>query len=390
MKKLLVTLLLLPAATTSFAQKLGPLTIEKIMRDPKWIGVSPSGIDWADDSKKVYFKWSEDASGDAELYAVNPADNKARKVTLAEERDLSTDNGDWNKQHTRKIFSKDGDLFLFDVKAGKTTRLTNTAARETEPVFINDETKVVYREDNNLFTISLKTGELVQLTNFVREATDGQSKKQPNEQEQWLKKQQLELFDIIKEKAKEDKDDSTRNALLKPEKLKEIVTGDKRVSEVKISPDGRFITYRLTKRADGVKNAIVPNYVTASGFTEDIPNRSKVGRASSTSQTFVYDTQRGTYYPIITADIPGIKDLPDYLKDYPEELKERQKQNADRPVTIDGVLWNESGSNAVVIISSQDNKDCWIMSLDPLTGKLRLLDRQRDEAWIGGPGIDNP
>ncbi|PAW95244.1 S9 family peptidase [Mucilaginibacter sp. MD40] len=390
MKKLLVTLLLLPAATTSFAQKLGPLTIEKIMRDPKWIGVSPSGIDWADDSKKVYFKWNENASGDAELYAVSPTDNKARRVSIAEERGLSTGNGDWNKQRTRKIFSKDGDLLLFDVKTGKTARLTSTEARETEPVFMGDESKVVYRQDNNLFSLSLKNGQLVQLTNFVHEATDQKSKKQPNEQEQWLKKQQLELFDIIKEKAKEDKADSVRTELLKPEQLKEIVTGDKRVSEVKISPDGRFITYRLTKRADGVKNAMVPNYVTASGFTEDIPNRSKVGRASSTSQTFVYDTQQGTYYPIITTDIPGIKDLPDYLKDYPEELKERQKQNADRPVTIDGVLWNESGSNAVVIISSQDNKDCWIMRLDPVSGKLRLLDRQRDEAWIGGPGIDNP
>ncbi len=27
------------------------------------------------------------------------------------------------------------------------------------------------------------------------------------------------------------------------------------------------------------------------------------------------------------------------------------------------------------------------MLLDPISGKLRLLDRQRDEAWIAGPGI---
>ena len=36
---------------------------------------------------------------------------------------------------------------------------------------------------------------------------------------------------------------------------------------------------------------------------------------------------------------------------------------------------------------SQDNKDRWILLLDPATGELELLDRQRDEAWIGGPGI---
>jgi dipeptidyl aminopeptidase/acylaminoacyl peptidase len=36
---------------------------------------------------------------------------------------------------------------------------------------------------------------------------------------------------------------------------------------------------------------------------------------------------------------------------------------------------------------SHDNKDRWILLLDPATGNLETLDRQRDEAWIGGPGI---
>ena len=389
MKKLLGLLFLIPA-TGAFAQKLDTLSIEKIMRDPKWIGVSPSNINWANDSKKIYFKWDDDASGNTRLYSVSPGDNKVQKVSIAEQRDLAAGYGEWNKKHSQKVFSKNGDLFLYDVKANKTTRLTNTVAQEDSPVFSGDETKIIYKEDNNLFALNLNGGTLVQLTNFVRTASDKKNKDKPGEQEQWLKKQQLELFEIIKKEAKEDKKDSTETALLKPDKLKEIAYGDKRLSAVQISPDGRFITYRLTKRADGVQNAIVPNYVTASGFTEDIPNRSKVGRPSSTSETFIYDKRREAVYPVIASEIPGIKDLPDYLKDYPDELKARQKENADRQVNIDGVLWNQSGSNAVVIISAQDNKDCWIMRLDPVSGKLSLLDRQRDEAWIGGPGIDDP
>jgi dipeptidyl aminopeptidase/acylaminoacyl peptidase len=389
MKKLLSLLFLIPA-TGVFAQKLDTLTIEKIMRDPKWIGVSPSNIRWANDSKKIFFKWDDDASGDTRLYSVNPADNRVQKVSVAEQRDLAPGGGEWNKKHTQKVFSKNGDLFLYDVKSNKITRLTNTVEQEDSPVFSGDETKIIYKEDNNLFTLNLNGGSLVQLTNFVRAASDKKNKDKPNEQEQWLKKQQLEVFDIIKKEEKDNKKDSTETALLKPDKLKEIAFGDKRLSSLEISPDGRFITYRLTKRAEGVQNAIVPNYVTASGFTEDIPNRSKVGRASSTSETFIYDKRREAIYPVITSEIPGIKDLPDYLKDYPEDLKARQKENADRPVNIDGVLWNQSGSNAVVIISAQDNKDCWIMRLDPVTGKLSIIDRQRDEAWIGGPGIDDP
>jgi dipeptidyl aminopeptidase/acylaminoacyl peptidase len=40
-----------------------------------------------------------------------------------------------------------------------------------------------------------------------------------------------------------------------------------------------------------------------------------------------------------------------------------------------------------VEVRSADNKDRWLMLLDGASGRLRLMDRQRDEAWIGGPGI---
>jgi dipeptidyl aminopeptidase/acylaminoacyl peptidase len=39
-----------------------------------------------------------------------------------------------------------------------------------------------------------------------------------------------------------------------------------------------------------------------------------------------------------------------------------------------------------VVVRSQDNKDRWLASLDLATQSLTQIDRQRDEAWIGGPG----
>jgi hypothetical protein len=44
-------------------------------------------------------------------------------------------------------------------------------------------------------------------------------------------------------------------------------------------------------------------------------------------------------------------------------------------------------NKAVVNVRSIDNKDRWIALLDLNTGDLKNLDRQRDEAWIAGPGI---
>jgi dipeptidyl aminopeptidase/acylaminoacyl peptidase len=401
MKKLFTPLLLL-VFTGASAQKLEVLTVEKIMRDPKWMGVSPSNIHWSDDSKKIYFNWNPDKAERDELYNVTTGNIKPQKVSIADRKELVPDNGKWNKKHTLKTFEKNGDIYLLELKSGKIVQLTNTTDRETNPTFSGDESSIIFTNDNDLFALKLGKGELVQLTNFVRSAAipgapagggrrgsvtgSGQA---GNEQDSWLKKQQMELFDIIKVNEKDKKLDSAERKMLQADKLKEIHIGDKRVGGTQLSPDGRYVTYRLTQAAEGVKNTIVPNYVTSSGYTEDIPNRAKVGSPQFTSVSYIFDKQRDTLYTINTKNIPGIKDLPDYVKDYPKQLEERKKANTDRKVDISATFWSEDGKNAVVVVESQDNKDRWIMKLNQETGKLSLLDRQRDEAWIGGPGTSS-
>ncbi|MBD1363626.1 S9 family peptidase [Mucilaginibacter sp. ZT4R22] len=385
MKKLFTSLLLFVFAGAS-AQKLETLSIEKIMRDPKWMGVSPSKVRWSDDSRKVYFNWNPKSEERDGLFSITPTNLKPREVATEEQRDMAPENGSWNKKRTLKAFERNGDIYLSDIKIGKITQLTSTTEREAIPVFTADESAVLFSKENNLYKLSLAKGQLVQLTNFVKAASSTTKKNTDNQQEKYLKKQQLELFDIIKVEDKDRKLDSIERKEMQPAKLKEIVYGDKRVNSVQLSPDGRYITYRLIQPAEGAKNGIVPNYVTGSGFTEDIPNRTKVGAPQSTSVSYVFDIKRDSVYAISTKEIPGIKDLPDYLKDYPKLLEDRKKANADRRVDIGVPVWSEDSKYAVVVVESQDNKDRWIMKLDAASGKLTLLDRQRDEAWIGGPG----
>ncbi|HZX59042.1 MAG TPA: prolyl oligopeptidase family serine peptidase, partial [Mucilaginibacter sp.] len=383
----------------SFAQKLDKLTVEKIMRDPKWIGTSPSGIHWSDDSKKLYFDWNPNGADHDSLYSITTANTNPAAVSLEERKAMAPEGGEWNKKHTIKLFEKYGDIFLSDIPKGKITRLTNTTDRESNPRFSGDENSVVFVRNENLFSLKLNNGELVQLTNFVHSgasaAPAGRRGKQgngvnvtsANQQEKWLKNQQLELFDIVKKNDKERKADSIERKELEPKKLKEINVDDKRLNSLEVSPDGRYVTYKLIISPKDERRTIVPDYVTSSGWTEDIPNREKVGGPQSTSESFIFDTQKDTIYRITTADIPGIKDIPAYIKDYPKELEEYTKRNADRDVSIYGPVWSEDGNNAVVVIAAEDNKDRWIMKLDAATGHLALIDRQHDDAWIGGPGI---
>ncbi len=58
----------------------------------------------------------------------------------------------------------------------------------------------------------------------------------------------------------------------------------------------------------------------------------------------------------------------------------------DREVQLQAPLWNEAGTKAVLVARATDNKDRWILALDPATGKTRVLFTEHDDAWLNGPG----
>ena len=104
---------------------------------------------------------------------------------------------------------------------------------------------------------------------------------------------------------------------------------------------------------------------------------------------FIYDREKDTVFVVKTDSIPGINDLPDYVKDYPKQLEERTKKPGSAGGTFLGPHWSPDGEYALLDIFSADNKDRWLMLWDTASAKLKLLDRQRDEAWVAGPGLFN-
>lgn len=378
------------------AQTLGQLTVEKIMRNPKWIGTSPSSIQWSRDGQTLYFNWNPDKAPSDSLYYITPANRNPVKATVSEKKSLEVQGGYvYNEARTACLFVKDGDVFYTDIKTGKTKRIIQTTDIESSPRFSFKESKIVYTRGQNLYAWDIVTGETIQLTNTrssdSQVASAGTRGGTPslNQQEQWLKNDQLKYFQVLRErKEKREATEAYNKSLPKENELRSIPLEDKSLQSLAISPDGRYISYRLFKAAppSGAKATIVPSYVTETGFTTDIPSRSKVGGQQGSSEFFIYDRARDTIIAIKTDSIPGIQDLPDYLADYPKQLDEKKKKPANRPVTVLSINWSPSGTYAVAEIRSQDNKDRWLMLWDTATGKLKLLDRQRDEAWIGGPG----
>jgi dipeptidyl aminopeptidase/acylaminoacyl peptidase len=365
------------------AQQLSPLTVEKIMRDPKWMGVSPTNPHWSADAKTLYFTWNPENNLGDSLYAITLTDRTPKKVSLQVRRALPSPFGIFNKAHTKRLFDKNGDLFLQDVATGMITTITNTLEREYNASFSIDETRVFFMANMNLFSWDVKTGSLVQHTDFKKgtRKTEGKS----TEQERWLKADQLAHMAVLERRATHRKLTEKIQKADRPKRPKEIYIDEKNVESAQMSPDGNFITYRTAKNGMP-KSTIIPNYVTESGFTEDISSRSKVGVSQNANELFVYDIAKDTVYAVKTESIPGIFDAPSFRKDYSAKPAKAEKKPDARAVTFFGPLWSDDGRNNIVVVRSVDNKDRWIMSLDLATMKLKLLDRQHDDAWIGGPG----
>jgi len=378
MKKIVFLLLV---AFSANAQQLNELTVEKIMRDPKWIGVAPSNVFWSEDGKQIYFQWNPEKNVGDSLYNISLNNLSPVKVSASVRRNLPSQWGSYNQAHSKKVYEKNGDIFLLDIPSNKTIQITNSIEKKSSPTFSFDEKKILFLLYGNLFSWNISTGTYAQLTYFIK----GPKKSEPknSEQEKWLKEDQLTLMQILKERNANKKSAEKNSKADKPKRPKEIYLDEKTVDNIQLSPNEKFIVYRISKNANA-KNTIVPNYVTESGFTEDISSRTKVGAAQNAQDLFVYDIIKDTVLQVKTDQIPNIFDSPEYKKDYNKNKEDKKPQ--PRAVVFQSLIWSDDGKNNLFAIRSTDNKDRWIMSLDLATQKLKLIDHQHDDAWIGGPG----
>ena len=363
-----------------------PLTIEKIMQAPeKWLGTSPSEIVWSENSEKIYFDWNPGQDTLSSLYGYSLKSEKIDKVALAEKKSLPGRFASYNKAKTQKVYTKNGNICLLDVKTGQEKVLTQWLDNAMSPEFVLNDSEVAFTFNNNLYCIQLETGLIRQVTNFAQGQARPERKSEG--QDKWLEDQQKELFVVLNEREAKSKAQENRREEEKDAEPLKIYLGKKRVRGMSLSPSGNYVIYNTFEAAKDAKSTLVPHFVTNSGYAEEQHGRTKVGAPQAKMEMCIFDVKNNKTVKINIPQIPGLKDLPDYLSDYPERMPKEGEEIPDRKVNLRGPVWNETEDLAVVVALSEDNKDRWILLLDPATGDLDLLDRQCDEAWIGGPGM---
>jgi dipeptidyl aminopeptidase/acylaminoacyl peptidase len=388
MKKVLFFAFLL-VALTGYTQiqknNQSRLTIEQIMQAPeKWIGASPEEIFWSETNDAIFFNWNPEQDTLASLYRYSLKSGSIDKISW-EEKGKVTDRGEYNSDRTKKVVVRDGNIFLLDLKKNTEKQLTDWLERVSSVKFALNDSHISFMKNQNLFVLNLENGLIRQVTNFVSD--EEKPERESRGQAAWLENQQLELFEVLKEKKVIEKARETRREAEKPVQPEKIFLGSRRLGNASLSPSGKFLIYNTFQNPNGVKSTSVTQWITESGYIEEHSARAKVGSPVTKVESDIFDVKNNKIISIETSSIPGLKDLPDYLSNYPERTPKDSSEIKNREFNLLGPIWNETEDLAVLVALAHDNKDRWILLLDPATGTLELLDRQRDEAWIGGPSI---
>lgn len=360
-----------------------PLQLETIMLGPAFVGHLPENPRWSADGQWLYFDWQRDSMRSAQPHGYELSSGQTRALTEAERQLLPGSERIYSRDRSKSVFSKGGDLFLTNHRNGATQQITNTLAGERLQGFSADEQYVLFEIDNNLFSWSLTNGSLRQHSDF--KSGNESSSPKSSTQAAWLERDQLEMFEVLRERKSKTDSSKALAERLAAKRPKAIYTGKNRLSSQRLSPDLRFVHYQLYPASDETAT-VVPDYVTESGYTDPRRARSKVGGEPKGGQYWLYDTQRDTAYRLDFKQLPGIYQKPAYLRDY---LKAGQTWvdtfSQPRELRFLPPVFSEDGQTCLLEIRSIDNKDRWLVLLDAVNGQLQTVSHERNEAWIGGP-----
>lgn len=395
------------SGSSSAQAKKFELTVDSIMRGTDLVGYEPSRVYWSQDSQRIYFRWKR--AGEArlkepDLYVVNRDGSGLRKLTEDEAKMAPPALAELSKDKRLSVFAEDGDVFLYDHAKNERRQIVATTEGENSPRFTADQKNVLFVRQNNLYAMALDGGTLTQLTDVrtgggapepvataQRGGGGGGGQRQGgggnaaatttpappvNSSQEFIKKEERELIQAVRERAQNREEQEAKRKAREKRKPFSPPAGQA-VSNLSLSPDGKFVLATVIQPASGSKNTIVPNYITESAYTEDIPARSKVGDIQGKSRLAILTVENGESKWVEH----GLKEIAPAQPQAGNQPRER-----DRDVQLFNAQWSEDGKNIVALARSADNKDRWVMAIDPATAKVKVLDQLHDDAWIGGPG----
>ncbi|MDX1933693.1 MAG: prolyl oligopeptidase family serine peptidase [Capsulimonadales bacterium] len=351
-----------------------PLTVDSIMRGHDLVGYAPREVYWSPDGKQVYFRWKragENGRKPFDRYVVNADGSGLRRLTDEEAKNAPPEGGESASDKRHIVLSENGDLFLYERETGRKRQLTATDETESDPRFAPDGNTILFVRNNNVFSLSLTESAWRQLTD-IRSGSPPPTPAEPkNTSQEASKRAERDLFETIRQQAQEREE---REAKRKKEEKRRpfyVPTGQSVVG-LNASPNGAYVAVLIREGEAGGRNTIVPRYITESGYTQDETSYARVGDLQGRLRVVVLKSESGEAFPLeFTAPPITTAGVPD----------------GPRRLSWSGFRWSPDGKTGMVRVRAEDNKDDWLLRVDPETGETGLLAHRHDDAWIGGPEV---
>ena len=117
-------------AAPAFATTPTPITLDQAMSHPDWIGTPVEAAWWSWDGKQIFYKQKRVGSSLRDTFQ---AGDKPRLVTDSELSNQDSPNMVFNRERTRAIVLRNGDLFERDLKSGALLQISRGTANASTP-----------------------------------------------------------------------------------------------------------------------------------------------------------------------------------------------------------------------------------------------------------------
>src|SRR5271156_5588752 len=123
-------------------------------------------------------------------------------------------------------------------------------------------------------------------------AANATDEKRGTDSQEFLKKQEKELLEAVRERAKAREEEEAKHKKEHPRKPFEL-QARQRVTRLELCPDGKCVIAMIGEAGDRSKPDNVPSYVNESAYTEEISGRNNVGDAQTKVRAAVVDSATG-------------------------------------------------------------------------------------------------
>ncbi len=342
-------------------------SIGNIMRGPELYGRAPANVRWSADGRWIYFQWNAAGTDWREplrpyrVRAIKGATPERLTAAQADSAAPYVAEGDLASDRASRVVEANGDIWIVSLRDGSPRRLTQTVAAESRPTWSADGRTVFFLRDGNAYALSLAGGAVRQLTD-IRSGPEPKDSVRPTGQRGRLEQQQRDLFDAVRDRAAADSVSRAERKAREAAGLTPVyISGSERVSSIDVSPSGTAALVVVSQPASLTRQAEVPQFVTQTGYVENLRGRTKVGD--------LLGKQR-----VLWISLPSGKAT---------ALKLFGADSASGRVAMAG--WSRDGTRAALFAFPENHKSRALLSVRADSAAFTTVETLRDTAWVGGP-----